>query len=76
MNVAGYNIGNFTMPFIQGFLGTTGLAAASLFDTGNSFICLGGAYSLALAAIQTGQKRTMEGFGKTAAKIRSVYWLT
>ena len=68
LNVAGYNIGNFTMPFIQGFLGTTGLAAASLFDTGNSFICLGGAYSLALAALQTGQKRTWKDLVKPLLK--------
>lgn len=59
LNVAGYNIGNFTMPFIQGFLGTTGLAAASLFDTGNSIICLGGACSMAMAAMRTGQKQTI-----------------
>ena len=59
LNVAGYNIGNFTMPFIQGFLGTTGLAAASLFDTGNSFVCLGGAYSIAMAALKPGQKQTV-----------------
>ncbi|MCI5648174.1 MAG: AEC family transporter [Fusicatenibacter sp.] len=47
LNVAGYNIGNFTMPFAQSFLGSTGVIVTSLFDTGNSFICLGGSYSIA-----------------------------
>ena len=47
LNTAGYNIGNFTMPFVQSFLGPTGVITTSLFDTGNAFICLGGAYSAA-----------------------------
>jgi len=47
LNLAGYNIGTFVLPFAQNFLGTTGVIATSLFDTGNSVICLGGAYSLA-----------------------------
>lgn len=47
LNSSGYNIGNFTMPFAQSFLGPAGVITTSLFDTGNSFICLGGAYSVA-----------------------------
>ncbi|MDY2937160.1 MAG: AEC family transporter [Fusicatenibacter sp.] len=47
LNVSGYNIGNFTMPFAQSFLGSTGVVVTSLFDTGNAFICLGGSYSIA-----------------------------
>ena len=47
VNASGYNIGCFTMPFVQGFLGAPGVACTSLFDTGNAFICLGGAYSAA-----------------------------
>lgn len=47
LNTAGYNIGNFTLPFVQSFLGPIGVIATSLFDTGNAFICLGGAYSIA-----------------------------
>lgn len=47
LNLAGYNIGTFVLPFAQSFLGPTGVIAVSLFDTGNSIICLGGAYSLA-----------------------------
>ncbi len=49
LNCAGYNIGNFTLPFVQSFLGPVGVITTSLFDTGNSIICLGGAYSIASA---------------------------
>lgn len=55
MNLPGYNIGNFTMPFAQGFLGPMGVVATSLFDTGNAFICLGGSYS---AAVMIKEKNT------------------
>lgn len=47
LNFSGYNIGNFTLPFVQSFLGPAGAVATSLFDTGNAFVCLGGAYSIA-----------------------------
>lgn len=47
LNTAGYNIGNFTLPFVQSFLGPMGVIATSLFDTGNAFVCLGGSYSIA-----------------------------
>lgn len=50
LNVSGYNIGNFSMPFAQGFLGPVGVVTTSLFDTGNAVICLGGAYSVAKMA--------------------------
>ena len=47
LNTAGYNIGNFTMPFVQSFLGPIGVITTSLFDVGNACVCLGGAYSVA-----------------------------
>lgn len=47
LNLAGYNIGTFVLPFAQNFLGPVGVISTSLFDTGNSIICLGGAYSIA-----------------------------
>lgn len=55
LNTSGYNIGNFTLPFAQGFLGPAGVVITSLFDTGNAFICLGGSYSVA-AMVQRGEK--------------------
>lgn len=47
VNLPGYNIGNFTLPFVQSFLGPIGVVVTSLFDSGNAVICLGGAYSIA-----------------------------
>lgn len=49
INLSGYNIGNFTLPFVQSFLGPAGFAATSLFDTGNAVMCTGITYSLASA---------------------------
>lgn len=53
LNHAGYNIGVFVIPFTQSFLGTAGVMTASIFDVGNAFVCLGGAYGAA-AAIKDG----------------------
>ena len=50
LNLPGYNIGNFTMPFAQSFLGPVGVVATSLFDSGNALVCLGGTYSVAVMA--------------------------
>ncbi len=47
LNLSGYNIGTFVIPFAQSFIGTMGVMTASIFDIGNAVICLGGAYSLA-----------------------------
>lgn len=47
LNLPGYNIGLFAMPFISGFLGPVGVVTTSLFDTGNAVICLGGSYGIA-----------------------------
>jgi len=47
LNTSGVNIGNFVLPFAQGFLGPAGVMVVSLFDVGNAFTCLGGAYSVA-----------------------------
>lgn len=47
LNMSGYNIGNFTMPFVQSFLGPVGIITTSLFDTGNACMCLGTSFSIA-----------------------------
>ena len=55
LNLPGYNIGLFAMPFISGFLGAAGAVTTSLFDTGNACVCLGGAYGVA-DGIKSGSK--------------------
>ena len=54
LNLPGYNIGCFTMPFAQSFLGPVGVITTSLFDSGNALICLGGAYGVA-ASVKDGK---------------------
>ena len=73
LNLPSYNIGNFTMPFAQSFLGPTGVIVTSLFDTGNAMITLGTALGVA--------KAVKEGKGFSVRRIlgalsRSVPFLT
>lgn len=73
LNLPSYNIGNFTMPFAQSFLGPTGVIVTSLFDTGNAMITLGTALGVA--------KSVKEGSGFSVRRIvralsRSVPFLT
>ena len=69
LNLPGYNIGTFALPFTQSFLGATGVLATSLFDVGNAFICLGGAYGVA-SAIKAGHgfdwKRVAKALSRSA----------
>ena len=68
LNLPGYNIGVFAMPFVGGFLGSTGVLATSLFDGGNAFVCLGGAFGVA-SAVKDGAgfdvKRALKALGKS-----------
>ncbi|MCG8710462.1 AEC family transporter [Brenneria sp. 4F2] len=50
INSPGYNIGCFTLPYVQSFLGPAGIVATCLFDAGNSIICTGGSYVAASQA--------------------------
>lgn len=45
-NLPGYNIGAFTLPFVQSFVGSFGVVTACMFDVGNSLMCTGGNYAL------------------------------
>ena len=51
MCLPAYNIGNFTLPFISGMLGSAGIIAACLFDMGNSPMCLGLNFAFTALAI-------------------------
>ena len=46
MNLTAYNIGAFSMPFVQGFLGSSAVIATCMFDTGNAVIASGGSYAI------------------------------
>lgn len=62
INYSGYNIGCFTMPYIQSFLGPAGVVATCLFDAGNSVLCTGATYSIAAAVARTGDRSTVSLF--------------
>ncbi len=47
LNLSGYNIGNFCLPFAQSFLQPLSLLGITLFDMGNAFYCNGGAKAVA-----------------------------
>lgn len=65
VNSSGYNIGNFTLPFVQSFLGPAGFAACSLFDTGNAVMCTGLTYSVASAIQGKNGKVSVKSMVKT-----------
>lgn len=70
LNLPGYNIGNFTIPFVQSFLGPVGVITTSLFDAGNAFVCLGGAFGVASSIKGTGKfsiKRVFQALSKSVA---------
>ena len=54
VNASGYNIGCFTMPFVQGFLGAPGVACTSFFVSGNAVVCTGGSYAVAASVAGKG----------------------
>ena len=64
LNMSGYNIGNFTMPFVQSFLSPVGFAATSLFDAGNSIMCTGMTFTLAGMVVGEDEKPSLLGMTK------------
>lgn len=67
LNLPGYNIGCFAMPFVQNFLGPMGVIATSLFDIGNGFICLGTSFSIA-TMVKDGGKFSIKRIIRTLSK--------
>ena len=67
LNLPGYNIGCFALPFVQTFLGPAGVMAACLFDVGNGLICLGGAFSIA-SMVKDGAKFSVKRMARTLGK--------
>ncbi len=51
LSMPAYNIGNFTLPFVSGMLGSEGVVASCLFDMGNAPMCLGGNFVFTSMAV-------------------------
>ena len=73
LNTPSYNIGTFTLPFVQSFLGPMGVVATSLFDTGNGFFGLGGSYAIG-SMVKSGAKFSFRRIGR--ALVRSMPFMT
>lgn len=54
INTSGYNIGNFVLPFIQGFFPSVGIVYLCSFDIGNALMGLGITYAVS-SHIATGE---------------------
>lgn len=63
VNLSGCNVGAFTLPFVQSFLGAGAVMVASLFDMGNAAIGLGTSYGVA-ATVQDGKGFSFKRVGK------------
>lgn len=50
-SMSGYNIGCFTLPFVQSFLGAFGVIAICIFDMGNAIMCTGLTYAFSASCI-------------------------
>ena len=53
INVCGFNIGCFALPFVQNFFGPGGMIIACLFDIGNAFMVTGGSFAFTSTVLQT-----------------------
>lgn len=58
LNMSGYSVGPFAIPYMQAFYPTTGLLAVCMFDVGNVFMAGGGTYALIAG---TREKTTLMG---------------
>nr|WP_255807243.1 AEC family transporter [Cohnella mopanensis] len=61
LNWPGYSIGSFTMPYVQSFLGPSGIVVTSLFDAGNAIMCTSGSYVVTSNVLSSGEKSSVMG---------------
>ncbi len=64
INMSGFNIGTFTLPFVQSFFPASSIAYVCLFDTGNSLMCLGGTFTAASVVVSSKEKPTFHSIMK------------
>ncbi|MGI5894017.1 MAG: AEC family transporter [Candidatus Merdivicinus sp.] len=64
INYTGYNIGCFTLPYVQSFLGPAAVVSACIFDAGNAVICTSGSYAVGSSVLGKGEKTTVLRFLK------------
>lgn len=64
INTSGYNIGTFTLPFVQTFFPASAIAYVCLFDTGNALMCLGGTFTAASTVVSSQDRPTFQSIIK------------
>lgn len=64
LNLSGYNIGLFSMPFVAGFLPPVGFLATCLFDAGNAIMCTGGTYAVVKSMSEGGRQTSFKDFSQ------------
>ena len=67
LSTAAYNIGSFSLPFIQ-FILPAGMATVVMFDVGNSIMCCGGIYAVAAMVANPGEKFSLRVMGHTLVR--------
>ncbi|NCB91241.1 MAG: AEC family transporter [Clostridia bacterium] len=60
INHSGYNVGTFALPYLQSFVGASGVIYSCMFDIGNAILCTGGTYALA-SSVQNAKTKTTFG---------------
>lgn len=65
LNVPAYNIGNFVLPFVQGFLPSEAVLCLCMYDVGNNPYGAGLTYSAASAACGAGGKLSLRSILRT-----------
>ena len=55
LNVPGYQIGTFTLPYIGGVLGPYGILVTCMFDIGNALMSSGGTYAIVSSTVARGK---------------------
>lgn len=68
MQLSGYNIGTFTLPFVQAFFPLSSLLSVIVFDAGNAIMVLGGNYSIAAGVDEEQERMTVATFIKNLSR--------
>ena len=61
LSLGGYNIGSFSLPFVQNFFPVAGLISVVMFDIGNTLMCAGGTYSFAAMEVDVYKRQVVNG---------------
>lgn len=65
LNMSGFGIGTFALPFVQSFFPASYLTYVCLFDIGNSLLSLGGTYTLASIVARPDEKVSLKRVAKS-----------